>query len=86
MYCKHLVRLTIIPVAIAIATVPLWSSPAQAVPSFARQTGMSCAACHTVAPQLTAFGRYFKLHGYVLVLQRYICTCREHPGPHELVR
>ncbi|HEU5398939.1 MAG TPA: cytochrome C [Gammaproteobacteria bacterium] len=37
-----------------------------AVPSFARQTGLACNACHTVAPQLNAFGRYFKLHGYVL--------------------
>ncbi|MBU6469493.1 MAG: cytochrome C, partial [Gammaproteobacteria bacterium] len=39
---------------------------AGAVPSFARQTGLACNACHTVAPQLNAFGRYFKLHGYVL--------------------
>lgn len=39
---------------------------AQAVPSFARQTGLACNACHTVAPQLNAFGRFFKLHGYVL--------------------
>ncbi|MGH8279764.1 MAG: cytochrome C [Gammaproteobacteria bacterium] len=39
---------------------------ANAVPSFARQTGLACNACHTVAPQLNAFGRYFKLHGYVL--------------------
>lgn len=42
------------------------SLPARAVPSFARQTGLACNACHTVAPQLNAFGRYFKLHGYVL--------------------
>ena len=39
---------------------------AQAVPSFARQTGMACAACHTVFPELTPFGREFKLNGYVL--------------------
>ena len=26
------------------------SSPGRAVPSFARQTGMACAACHTVFP------------------------------------
>ena len=44
----------------------LLSMQAQAVPSFARQTGLACNACHTVAPQLNAFGRYFKLHGYVL--------------------
>jgi len=37
---------------------------ANAVPSFARQTGMSCTACHTVFPELTAFGRTFKLGGY----------------------
>lgn len=37
---------------------------AQAVPSFARQTGMSCTACHTVFPELTDFGRTFKLGGY----------------------
>jgi hypothetical protein len=43
------------------ATTPSW-----AVPSFARQTGMACAACHTVFPELTPFGREFKLNGYVL--------------------
>ena len=40
--------------------------PTRAVPSFARQTGMTCAACHTVFPELTPFGREFKLNGYVL--------------------
>jgi hypothetical protein len=39
---------------------------AEAVPSFARQTGMACAACHTVFPELNAFGRSFKLNGYTL--------------------
>ncbi len=44
----------------------LWmgASPAQALPSFARQTGMSCSACHTVFPELTTYGRTFKLNGY----------------------
>jgi hypothetical protein len=42
------------------------SIPCHAVPSFARQTGMTCAACHTVYPELTPFGREFKLNGYVL--------------------
>lgn len=37
-----------------------------AVPSFARQTGLSCNACHSNPPELTAFGRNFKLKGYVL--------------------
>jgi len=39
---------------------------AQAVPSFARQTGLSCNVCHSVAPELTSFGRLFKLNGYTL--------------------
>jgi hypothetical protein len=39
---------------------------AQAVPSFARQTGLSCNVCHSNPPELTAFGRNFKLKGYVL--------------------
>jgi hypothetical protein len=42
------------------------TTPSVAVPSFARQTGMACAACHTVFPELTPFGREFKLNGYVL--------------------
>lgn len=37
---------------------------AHAVPSFERQTGMSCTVCHTVFPDLTDFGRTFKLTGY----------------------
>lgn len=39
---------------------------AHAVPSFARQLGVSCAACHTAYPQLTPFGRQFKLLGYTM--------------------
>ena len=40
---------------------------ARAVPSFARQTGQPCETCHIGAfgPQLTQFGREFKLNGYV---------------------
>ncbi|MGM9487632.1 cytochrome c1 protein [Ideonella sp. YS5] len=38
----------------------------QAVPSFARQTGQDCVACHIggFGPQLTPFGIRFKLGGY----------------------
>ncbi len=39
---------------------------AESVPSFARQTGMACLACHTVWPELTHFGRMFKASGYVI--------------------
>ncbi|MGA8707975.1 MAG: hypothetical protein WB646_13415 [Steroidobacteraceae bacterium] len=44
----------------------LMSPVAHAVPSFARQTGMACEACHTVFPELTHFGRMFKANGYTL--------------------
>jgi hypothetical protein len=39
-----------------------------AVPSFAEQTGVSCSACHVggFGPQLTPFGRTFKLDGYTI--------------------
>ncbi len=53
-------------VLVMLLALLCWTSPASAVPSFARQTGMACAACHTVFPELTPFGREFKLNGYVL--------------------
>ena len=45
-----------------------WAPNAQAVPAFARQTGQDCIACHVggFGPQLTPFGRAFKLDGYTL--------------------
>jgi hypothetical protein len=50
-------------VMIAGAMIGL-SQPAQAVPSFARQTGQPCGTCHTDYPGLTPYGRLFKLNGY----------------------
>src|SRR5271165_419695 len=38
--------------------------PVQALPSYARQTGQECAACHNGFPELTPYGRQFKLNGY----------------------
>jgi hypothetical protein len=51
----------------AALCVFLWSLPqAYGLPSFARQTGQKCAACHVGGdwPQLTPWGRFFKLSGY----------------------
>lgn len=39
---------------------------ASALPLFARQTGQQCASCHVGFPELTPFGRAFKLSGYTL--------------------
>ncbi len=44
----------------------LVAQPASAIPPFARQTGLACEACHTLPPELTPFGRRFKLSGYTL--------------------
>ena len=53
----------IVSSALLLASV-VWSSSASALPSFARQTQMACASCHIQFPELTHFGRDFKLHGY----------------------
>ena len=45
---------------------------AKAVPSYARQTGMSCTACHYSFPELNAFGRQFKMNGYTLTFMKTI--------------
>lgn len=44
----------------------LASLPAAAVPLFARQTGEACESCHVSFPELTPFGRMFKLNGFTL--------------------
>jgi len=60
---------TLVPVVsilIAVAAAPPFApTPASATPGFARQTGISCQACHTIFPELTPFGRKFKLNAYV---------------------
>ena len=50
----------------AAALLAVTVGPAEALPSFARQTGQPCAVCHTVFPELTPFGRRFKIGGYTL--------------------
>lgn len=56
----------VLPIIGAVALLALGAGKAEAVPSFARQTGQPCAACHTAFPELTPFGRRFKLGGYTL--------------------
>jgi hypothetical protein len=49
-----------------LASLMIWSPAANALPSYATQTGQACAACHegSLGPQLTQTGRNFKLLGY----------------------
>ena len=56
--------------AAVVAALGLYPDAAQAVPSMGRQTGMECAACHTVFPELTAVGRQFKLRGFSLSVSK----------------
>ena len=44
------------------------ATESQAVPAFARQTGMACAGCHfQTYPGINAFGRAFKASGFTLI-------------------
>jgi hypothetical protein len=54
-----------VPVLAVAAVCILGIRPVQALPSYARQTGQECAACHNGFPELTPYGRQFKLNGYV---------------------
>jgi hypothetical protein len=58
-----------VPVTRAVAPASLINALAaihKNVPAFSRQTGLACSACHYQFPQLTPFGRLFKLNGYTL--------------------
>jgi hypothetical protein len=61
-------RRSLIPAALLFGTALVVHRPAAAVPAFAEQTGRNCAACHVggFGPELTQFGREFKLGGYTL--------------------
>lgn len=69
--------------------------PAGAVPAFAVQTGQPCQACHVggFGPQLTPFGREFKMRGYTqransfnipisaMAVASFVRTEKDQPGP-----
>src|SRR5271170_6388558 len=52
------------PLLVGVAVCVLDVKPGHALPSYARQTGQQCAACHNGFPELTPYGRLFKLNGY----------------------
>jgi len=80
---------------LALATCTLTASGAAAVPSFAVQTGQPCNACHVggFGPQLTPFGRDFKMRGYTtrtvafnvplsaMAVASYVRTGQDQPSP-----
>ncbi|MGB8523212.1 MAG: hypothetical protein WCD43_09610 [Candidatus Acidiferrales bacterium] len=67
------VLLKLVVLLFPIAGLIVISEPnAHAVPSYSRQTGMPCATCHYAPPELTPFGRKFKLDGYTLATKATI--------------
>ena len=50
-------------VGTTMAALLFTAQSASALPSYARQTGQQCAACHNGFPELTTYGRLFKLNG-----------------------
>jgi hypothetical protein len=59
---------SLLPGVVLFGAALVFHRPAEAVPAFAEQTGRNCAACHVggFGPELTPFGREFKLGGYTL--------------------
>ena len=83
--------------AIAVSALFLSAGSAMAVPAFAVQTNKACQACHVggFGPQLTPYGREFKLHGYTeradpgvfnvpisaMAIASYVNTLKDQPAP-----
>jgi hypothetical protein len=51
-------------ILLALGIAAIFVTGAYAVPSYSRQTGLACSSCHYAPPELTPFGRTFKLEGY----------------------
>lgn len=67
-------KLAFLPGTTLFVAALAFHRPVQAVPVFAEQTGRNCAACHVggFGPELTQFGREFKLGGYTLRLHKSV--------------
>jgi hypothetical protein len=60
------VRVAWIAWSLCSTLLALAGTAAEAVPAYARQTGQNCVACHVSFPELTPYGRWFKLSGYTI--------------------
>jgi hypothetical protein len=57
--------LGVAPVLVLLSFSAMNPPKVEAVPSYARQTGLACSGCHYTPPELNPAGRRFKLLGYV---------------------
>ncbi len=64
-------RLFVIGVLSFFSLVMLMRQESQAVPSYARQVQKPCTACHTIWPNLTQYGRQFKVKAYTDVSEKW---------------
>src|ERR1700676_2249007 len=53
-------------VGLCIGLTLVLSTPASAIPAFARKYGLRCTSCHESWPVLSDFGRNFRDNGYQL--------------------
>jgi hypothetical protein len=60
-----IITLTTVLLTVLLFMVAVNPPQVQAVPSYARQTGLACSGCHYTPPELNPAGRRFKLLGYV---------------------
>ena len=60
--------------AFAAAFFTWTCAPARAIPIFAQRYHFKCGQCHSVLPELNAFGNYFRSHGYRLPLPEHGTT------------
>ena len=72
-----MVVLNVLPIkrmgrALCIAALTFAPAVSNAVPAYARQTGQNCVACHVSFPELTPYGRWFKLSGYTIGVRQAI--------------
>lgn len=56
------------------AAVIVLGTPASAIPLFAQRYHLQCGACHSVLPELNAFGNQFRNRGYQLPIKRHGTT------------
>jgi len=64
MTARHAANSTVCFALLLITAVLTFSRSAAAVPPFARRYQVACNTCHTVPPQLNAFGEAFRMNGY----------------------
>lgn len=60
--------------SIAVTMFALSAGPADAIPIFAQRYHLQCGACHSVLPELNAFGIAFRGRGYRLPLETHGTT------------